>query len=566
MMSVIADDFRLADIDGHPVSFISQNQEGKPLLLIALNKDVLKKTQLVKLKTFLGKLTASNDFKIFLISTSLPDDIQNHFDELKEFKMLYDASLAVSLQFQFQRAFDYRVLDAKNLTVTEEGNLTKLHSPKLLWRYTQGVLDLKSPAITYVKNKGHNFKSKILPALERTCLNCHAKIEGMHLFDDLDSIQAWRAMMLNNIRLGYMPASFSPNGQHELLNHYSNHDLRVVTSWLNDGAKAQKQDSLFYKNYYQLKKQSEKKHLDLLGKADLVIEAEEEVVIPAESGPINKSFQFDLNLEKEQFIDKVFLVSNPQAYHHMRLYVSPKPLVKKNNFLLNLDTQWIRARASFGTEKIPAFVADRSYQLLEASRVTGLIPEYPCYQDVCFRAQIPKTGYLTLDAHYFATGKIEKDKPKLLIFFKKKNLNNTKKMEKLAMVIGQDNFVIQPNTGPTPVIVKHVFDRDTLLLGYNLHAHLRGRSSKLMLKRKNSSVYETIFSNPHFQFKIAYSGFLKRPIKINKGDVIVSEVVYDNSISNELVPNPNIVVGAGENALEQEVYLVIVFHSSQEDK
>lgn len=75
-------------------------------------------------------------------------------------------------------------------------------------------------------------------------------------------------------------------------------------------------------------------------------------------------------------------------------------------------------------------------------------------------------------------------------------------------------------------------EKPILLQTANLHMHTRGKSAKLLIKRKDGS--ETCVLNiPRWDFNWQGEYTLKKPITLNPGDQIGIECVFDNSAGNQ---------------------------------
>lgn len=567
--ALFADDFSLLDMSGRSIDFFSLDnandtanpKEDKRKLMFVLIDErsfVKKDSQIVN--AYFQKMNSSNLYRVFFIATFAKEK-KTLFSQVADANVLYDDSLIFSLTYELKKTLDYRIFEPKSMELSEKGNLQSLSQESQVFKLMGEGLRIGTKDLIIPNIKKMSFKSTILPAVNKSCLNCHAKLES-DIFESVSSIRNWRASLLNEIRRGYMPGGFYAQKNHPLAGSVDEKSLRVATAWFYKDATATLDEEAFYKKFYKDKKEEETHLLKSLGTPDLIIEASEEVIITAEGSPFNKTFSFKMNLKEDQFIDAVYASFNSSTCHHLRLYSSQKPLVKRGIYNINPDAKFIATEAMTDKGGAPAFVTERSYQVAEVSRLKGFLPKYPCLKNNrCLYSSLGKSDYLTLEAHYLPTGQLEKDRPRLQIYFKKKK-EHAVKMEKIGLFLSPEHFTILPHETKT-VSMEYRFEKSVDLVGFNLHAHLRARSVRLLLKKKGAKVFIPVFTAPRFQYRMQRYAFLQKPIVLQKGDLIKSEVFYDNSSNNPGVPNPLDLVTYGEDVIHQESHFVTLFYSDR---
>ncbi len=81
------------------------------------------------------------------------------------------------------------------------------------------------------------------------------------------------------------------------------------------------------------------------------------------------------------------------------------------------------------------------------------------------------------------------------------------------------------------------FGRDSLVTGFNVHMHLRGKSSSIRFHYLDGRV-ETVFDVPQYSFDWQRVYFLQKPYMVPAGTKIEYTAEWDNSANNPLNPDP----------------------------
>ncbi len=81
------------------------------------------------------------------------------------------------------------------------------------------------------------------------------------------------------------------------------------------------------------------------------------------------------------------------------------------------------------------------------------------------------------------------------------------------------------------------FGTDSLVTGFNVHMHLRGKSSNIRFHYLDGRV-ETVFDVPQYSFDWQQVYFLQKPYMVPAGTKIEYTAEWDNSANNPLNPDP----------------------------
>jgi peroxiredoxin/mono/diheme cytochrome c family protein len=147
--------------------------------------------------------------------------------------------------------------------------------------------------------------------------------------------------------------------------------------------------------------------------------------------------------------------------------------------------------------------------------------------------KIPAGAELIWQIHYTPTGKEEKDRSQVGLVFCKE----PPKFNVVTHGAANRSFTIPAGASSHEVVSTVPVQRDTMLLAFHPHAHLRGKDFQYEViypdKRK-----EVLLSVPQYDFSWQHIYRLKEPLSIPKGSVIRCVAHYDNSAANPANPDP----------------------------
>lgn len=192
--------------------------------------------------------------------------------------------------------------------------------------------------------------------------------------------------------------------------------------------------------------------------------------------------------------------------------------------------------------------------------------------------RIPAGKYINWQVHYNPTGKIEKDRTRLGIWFNKVPVTHEllirqagdpmasdksglslyrvegKEVEYKADTSSTRRSRTTPNIPPyaenwsiigiTPVT------EPITLYAMSPHMHLRGKSLRWIIVYPDGRE-QTILDVPKFDFNWQFNYELKEPLKIPAGSKILGLGVYDNSVNNRWNPAPHLPVYWSEQSWDE---------------
>jgi hypothetical protein len=126
-------------------------------------------------------------------------------------------------------------------------------------------------------------------------------------------------------------------------------------------------------------------------------------------------------------------------------------------------------------------------------------------------------------------------------------------------------FAIPPQAPNHPVESEWTAPRDTLLLSFMPHMHLRGKDFEYRVEYPNGKS-ETLLSIPRYDFNWQTMYRVERPLHLPKGTRIRCTAHYDNSSANPANPDPNKEVTWGDQTWEEMMIGWVDFVWEQPEK
>lgn len=109
-----------------------------------------------------------------------------------------------------------------------------------------------------------------------------------------------------------------------------------------------------------------------------------------------------------------------------------------------------------------------------------------------------------------------------------------------------------------------VFNKGGYLVGFNPHAHTRGKSFKYELQRKTGDI-ETLVNIPKYDYNWQVNYQLQKPIRVEQGDILKVTASYDNSANNKSNPNPDLTVRFGDQTNDEMMIGYFEWYADQDN-
>jgi hypothetical protein len=308
----------------------------------------------------------------------------------------------------------------------------------------------------------------------------------------------------------------------------------------------------------------------------MVLEMPVEFDIPAEGELGVQMFYSKIPFEEDRFAEILELrPGNRAVVHHAGLFVVdiPEGTTLVNGRLLDKDGKVIADRGSTGLPNTQGMGLPGASKLLSWVPGRGVDTHRPHVGK-----RIPAGKYLNWQVHYNPTGRPEKDRTRLGIWFNKvpvthevlirqagDPLATNRRGLSLYRAEGKEiEYTADEGStrrrGETPNIPPYVENWELIgitpvtepitLYAMSPHMHLRGKSLKWIVTWPDGRD-QVILNVPRFDFNWQFNYELEEPLRLPAGSKITGIGVYDNSPRNRWNPAPNLPVYWSEQSWDE---------------
>jgi len=305
------------------------------------------------------------------------------------------------------------------------------------------------------------------------------------------------------------------------------------------------------------------------GKPDLIIEMPIEFQVPAEGELPMQNFYVKVPFDEERWVEKVELrPGNPSVVHHSIANVVKLPdgvkvvdgkAVKDGAAVGQLNRESVSqtgALSESGSREV--FLSQDSFTRAGAFKLVGQAPGkgYESHYPGTAK-RIPPGMYIQFNMHYQVSGRSEKDRSLLGLWFARqpvdhevltKGVNDTifvegKELAETKLVNGKEVKVrgripnIPPNVDNWEISGETLIREPITLYAFAPHMHLRGKDIKYTLVWPDGR-QQVLLDVPRFDFNWQLHYELAEPLKIPAGSKLLAVAHYDNSIRNRYNPAP----------------------------
>lgn len=305
------------------------------------------------------------------------------------------------------------------------------------------------------------------------------------------------------------------------------------------------------------------------GEPDLIIEMPVDYEVPAEGEIPMQNFYVPVPFSEERWVEKVELrPGNPAVVHHSIANVVNLPAgikivngkaVSNGTTATQLNGQ--SARETGGTSEGGArevVLSQDSFTRAGAFKLVGQAPGKGFEQHYPGTAKRILPGmYIQFNMHYQPSGRPEKDRSRLGLWFAKKPVNyevltkgvtdtlfiSGKELNETKVINGKEVKVrskipnIPPNADNWEISGEVTIKEPITLYAFAPHMHLRGKDIKYTLILPDGR-QQVLLNVPKFDFNWQLHYELAEPLKIPAGSKMVAVAHYDNSIKNRYNPAP----------------------------
>jgi hypothetical protein len=268
------------------------------------------------------------------------------------------------------------------------------------------------------------------------------------------------------------------------------------------------------------------------GEPDLILEAPEDMIVGPTGRDIMRVFAFPTNFPEDKFLSAIEVrPGNKRVVHHTLYFTDISGQGKKlqqaeRNRLKKPDEQdhgpGYSATMGLGFISLPPKV------ILLSGWAPGMLYR-PLPEGVGYR--LPRGADILLQIHYHRTGKEERDRTRIGLYFAKKPVD-----QPLHILPAPGLFtMIPPGKDRYKVDGRIWIDQDITIHYLMPHMHLLGKEIKATVTHPNGNM-KTLVWIKDWDFNWQEFYFLKEPLKVPAGSRFDVVSYFDNSDKNPVNP------------------------------
>jgi mono/diheme cytochrome c family protein len=419
------------------------------------------------------------------------------------------------------------------------------------------------------------FAKDVAPIVFSHCASCHrpGEVAPMSLLS-YEDVRPWARAIKSKVMAREMPPwGAEPTQSLKMRNDpsLSQEQIDTIAAWVDGGAARGNDADLPPKPTFAT-------GWTHGSEPDYVMEMPVEFDIPAEGELGVQMFYSPVPFKEDRFAEVLELrPGNRAVVHHAGIFVVDIPEGTKivNGRLVGADGNIIGDRGSSGLPRTDG----GGMGLPGSSKLLSWVPGRGVDQhrpDVGKR--IPAGKYINWQVHYNPTGKPEKDRTRLGVWFNKQPVTHevlirqagdalatTKNGLSLYRAQGKEvEYVADDSStrrrGATPNIPPYIENWELTgitpvtepitLYAMSPHMHLRGKSLKWVVTYPDGHD-QVILNVPKFDFNWQFNYELAEPLHIPAGSKIAGIGVYDNSPKNKWNPAPHLPVYWSEQSWDE---------------
>jgi peroxiredoxin/mono/diheme cytochrome c family protein len=348
------------------------------------------------------------------------------------------------------------------------------------------------------------YANQIARLFQRNCQECHRPGEiGPFSLLTYRQAKGWADMIHETVSNGRMPPWYADPHYSKFANdrRLSQEDKETLLAWIDQGCPEGDDKDLpapkqWHEGWW-------------IGKPDVVITMKEDFTVPADGGKAGvpyKYFTVPTNFSEDKWVQAAEArPGNRAVVHHIIAFVTEPG-----------EAPGPRKRGQGG-----------GYLVGVAPGEEGLI------LPLGMGKKIPKGASITFQMHYTPNGVEQKDRSSLGLIFCKEP---PKKLVRTA-AIAQAQFAIPPGDGSYKVKSSAKYDKETVILSFMPHMHLRGKDFEYRVEYPGGRS-EVVLSVPRYDFAWQMRYVLAEPLRLPAGSMVVCTAHFDNSRNNPNNPDP----------------------------
>jgi len=366
-------------------------------------------------------------------------------------------------------------------------------------------------------NKAHTgnvtFTRDIAPIIQANCVSCHRPGQsGPFALVSYDDVSAHANQVAEVTQSRFMPpwkpSTVYPKFEDE--QRLSDQEVELIQAWVRSGKpKGDPAD---------LPPQREYVRGWPLGEPDLVLEMKDAFTVPASGPDIRQYFVLPTGLDENRLVSAIdFHPGTPKAIHHASFF---------------LDTRGAGRKLDAGDPE-PGYSGFGGPKFEPEGTLSSWFPGMHARPLPEGMGRLIRPGSdIVVEIHYVSTGKQERDRSKVGIYF----ADRSARQIVTEVQVGSLELNIPAGKSRHLETAIYTLPVNTTLLDVVPHMHVLGQEMKVFANLPDGKVEPLLWIKDwdfNWQGQYAYA----HPVELPKGSRIVVQAWYDNSSGNPLNPN-----------------------------
>ena len=406
----------------------------------------------------------------------------------------------------------------------------------------------EKPAAAKVGNV--TYYKDVLPILQKNCQACHrpGEVGPFSLMTYRQAVN-WATDIKDYAQSRKMPPwKISEGVEYHNQRRLSDKDIAVLAAWADNGTPAgDAKDAPPPVKFAEGWK---------LGPPDLILSVSDDFQVGATGNDVFRCFVLPTNLTEDKFVEAVEVKpSNPRVVHHALCYIDAAGQ-GRNLEKQQLDNPKKDPHGGNEQDKGPGYYGGMSVGFVPTSSLGGWAPgQLPHLLPEGTAIKLPKGSDVVMQLHFHRTGRVEKDRTQIGVYFAKKKVERPYQggfMMGLFAVIPakNDHFVVKGSTTVTEDMVLHEIMP---------HMHMLGKDIKVTMtppEGEGEGKATLLFHIKDWDYNWQETYYFKQPLNLKAGTKLDLEAVYDNSDKNPNNPfSPPRAVTFGEQTTNEMCFV-----------
>jgi len=390
------------------------------------------------------------------------------------------------------------------------------------------------PEKTARKQTNITYHRNVAAILQNRCQGCHrpGQVAPFSLLTYRDA-RNWASEIKSFTGSRQMPPWLAEPGHGEFqdVRRLSDEELKTLSEWADAGApEGNPKDAPPARQW---------SDAWMLGKPDLVLTPTEEFEVAASGDDIFQVFVLPTNLtEDRQVVAVDFLPGNPSVVHHVVSFVDRSGKARE----LDAKEPGPGYASGPGGIKVPA--------LIQGVWAPGNLPRF---LPPGVGRPLPKGADIVIQVHYHKTGKAEKDRTRVALYFAKEPV----KQEAWTNIVGPFNIDIPPDAARHEQRATLTMPIGVRVLNIMPHMHLLGKEMKVTAILPDGTRRDMVWIKD-WDYRWQDSYRYKEPLTLPAGTKIELVAYYDNTSANPRNPsNPPKRVRFGEQTTDEMAFAIM---------